>query len=70
MERFLRDSSLIAAIVLLPPGLYCLNLGMNPRGPDTPLGLLAGAVLSAATFLSVCCAIRQHRVMRHYRRHL
>jgi hypothetical protein len=70
MERFLRDFSLVASVLLLPLGIYCLHVAMETTAPNASLCLIVGAALSSTTFFSLCCAIRKHLIMREYQRYL
>jgi hypothetical protein len=67
MERFIRDAGLFICMVFWPPGLYLLKLGMDTKDYDASFLLIVGAAVSAASFLSGCCAVKEYLVTRRYR---
>ena len=69
MGRFIRDFGLLFSVLLLPVGIYCLDVGTGSHSPNASVYLIAGAALSSAGLLGMCSSIREHFIMRDHVRY-
>jgi hypothetical protein len=69
MGRFIRNFGFLTFALLLPFGLYLLQVGTENHGSDASFSLLGGAVLVASGLVSVSSAIREHFILRDHLRY-
>ena len=69
MRRAFRDLEILAAALLLRPGLYLLRQAMDSHGQDATAMIIFGAALCGMALIMTYLGIKMHLSLRSWERH-